>query len=74
MPAWKAAFTLVFGILCLGLACGAFIAPLALTTEENRWPWCGGLLLGAILMTTLFVLFLRSADRAFMGPASKHNP
>jgi hypothetical protein len=68
MPHWKALFIMAFGILCLGLAFGAFIAPLALTNEENRWAWCAGLLVATLVMGTLFTLFLKSADRAFMGP------
>jgi hypothetical protein len=74
MPHWKALFIMAFGILCLALALGAFLAPLALTNEEHRWLWCAGLFVATVFMGTLFVLFLRSADRAFMGadPRKSH--
>jgi hypothetical protein len=43
MPDWKVVFIMAFGILCLGLAFGALLAPLALTNEEHRWVCCAGL-------------------------------
>jgi hypothetical protein len=67
MPHWKVVFIMAFGILCLGLAFGAFLAPLALTNEEHRWEWCAGLAVVGLIMATLFTLFLKSADRAFGG-------
>jgi hypothetical protein len=71
MAGWKALFIVVLGIACLGLASAAFITPMALTAEEHKWAWFAGFLAGTAVLVTLFVLFLRSADRAFMGPAPK---
>ena len=66
MPAWKALFIMFFGILCLALVFGTIIVTLALTPEEHKWEWFSGLLGASIVMGTLFALFLRSADRAFV--------
>jgi hypothetical protein len=71
MPHWKALFIMAFGILCLALACGTFIAPLALSNEEYRWQWFAGIFVATVFMGTLFTLFLKSADRAFMGPDAR---
>jgi hypothetical protein len=71
MPHWKALFIMAFGILCLALACGTFIAPLALSNEVHRWQWFAGLVGATLFMGTLFTLFLESADRAFMGPDAR---
>jgi hypothetical protein len=73
MPTWKVVFIMLFGILCLLLVFGTLIAPLALTVEENRWPWFAGLLFASICMGALFTLFLKSADRSFMQPDAKRN-
>jgi hypothetical protein len=71
MAAWKVVFIVVLGVACLGLASATFITPLALTVEENKWAWFAGFFAGTAVMVALFVLFLRSADRAFMGSPPK---
>ena len=65
MAAWKVLFIAVFGVLCLVLVMGTIVVPLALTAEENRWLWFAGFLVSSIVMTTLFTLFLRNADRTY---------
>ena len=65
MPAWKVFVVAAFGVTCLGLVGGTFMAPLTLTDEDGKWWWFGGLLVASIIMITLFVIFLRHADRTF---------
>jgi hypothetical protein len=71
MTVWKVLFVLVFAGVCFALALATIIAPLALTPEENKWLWTGGLLLGTICMGTLFTLYLRREDRAFLRDESR---
>lgn len=66
MRDWKAAFIVVFGCTCLALVLATVVAPLALTAEDHRWLWFSGLLVASLCMSTLFTLFLRSADRAYI--------
>jgi hypothetical protein len=65
MPAWKVLLVVVMGLSCLALGLGTIIVPISMAGDDDRWLWLGGLLLGTIIMTTLFVLFLRSSDRNF---------
>jgi hypothetical protein len=65
MPAWKVLLVVVMGFSCLALGLGTIIVPISMAGADDRWLWLGGLLLGTIIMTTLFVLFLRSSDRNF---------
>jgi hypothetical protein len=70
MPAWKVLFIMAFGCVCLALVLGTLLVPLALTPEENKWLWFGGLLLGSACAVTLYTLFLKGADRNFMREES----
>jgi hypothetical protein len=65
MPAWKVLFVMVFGLACLALALATIVVPLSMPGDDDRWLWLGGLLVGTIIMSTLFTLFLRHADRTF---------
>jgi hypothetical protein len=64
MPTWKVLFIMLFGFVCLGLALATVIVPLSMVDSGYRWVWLAGLLLGTLCMSTLFALYLRSADRA----------
>lgn len=66
MPVWKVLFILVFGCICLALALGTIVVPLALDAEEHRWLWFGGLLLASICMGALFALYLVREDRTLI--------
>ena len=70
MPAWKVLLIGFFGVACMGLAVAIFVVPLAYEGGE-RWAWLGGLVAGAIITGTLFVMFLKSASRALGGPVRK---
>jgi hypothetical protein len=63
MPAWKALFIVVFGCVCLALALGTIVVPMAV--DENRWLWLAGLLVATVCMGTLFTIFLQRSDRTF---------
>src|SRR4051812_48906290 len=65
MPIWKVLFIAVFGCVCLGLALGTIVIPLALDAEDYRWLWFSGFLVGSICMGSLFALFLKHQDRSF---------
>jgi hypothetical protein len=70
MPGWKALAILALGIICLLLVLGAVLSPLFVPVEQ-RWSYVGGFAGGSVVMITLFVLFLRSADRAMMTSPRK---
>jgi hypothetical protein len=63
MPAWKALFIVVFGGVCLALALGTIVVPMAV--DEHRWLWLAGLLVATICMGSLFTIFLQRSDRNF---------
>ena len=65
MPAWKVLFVMVFGFSCLALALSTILVPMSLGENDNRWVWFGGLLVATIVMSTLFTMFLKNADRTF---------
>lgn len=66
MSDWKVLFIALFALTCLALVIATIVVPLALTAEDHKWLWFAGLLLASIGMSTLFTLYLRSADRALM--------
>ena len=68
MPGWKIFVVLLFAIATLALACATLIVPITLTPDEGRWLWLAGLLFADVVVGTLFVLFLKSADRHFTRP------
>ncbi len=65
MPAWKVAVVALFGLLCLALGWGTLIVAISFSVEEHKWLWFSGLLFATLLMTTLFVLFMKVADRSY---------
>jgi hypothetical protein len=69
MSDWKVLVVVAFAVICLGLVIATIVVPLALTPEDNKWAWFGGLLFATIGMGTLFTLFLRSAD----SPSAQNN-
>jgi hypothetical protein len=58
-------FVALLGLICLGLALSTIVVPMTLTVDQYKWVWFGGLLAGTLLMSTLFIVFLRHADRSF---------
>ena len=64
MSDWKVLLVVLFAVVCLALLIATIVVPLALTAEDHKWAWFGGLLFSTLCMGTLFTLFLRSADRA----------
>ena len=65
MPAWKVLLVGLFGVLCLALVGGTFMAPLTLSDEDGKWWWFGGLFFASICMISVFVAFLKHADKTF---------
>jgi hypothetical protein len=65
MPAWKVLFIVLFGFVCLALALGTIVVPISMGADDSKWAWFAGLLVGTIVMGTLFTMFLRHADRTF---------
>ena len=64
MPVWKILFILFLGGICLALALATVVVPLSMVGAP-KWQWMGGLGAAALVMGTLFALFLRHADGAF---------
>jgi len=65
MPIWKVLFIVLLGGICLTLGLGTVVVPFSMTEGTERWLWFGGLLVGTIVMGTLFALFLIHEDRKF---------
>jgi hypothetical protein len=63
MSAWKAAFIVAFGFVCLALALATILVPMAV--DEYRGLWLAGLLFATVCVGTLFAIFLNRADRTF---------
>jgi Na+/H+-translocating membrane pyrophosphatase len=67
VPAWKVLLTLLFFVVCLGLALATIVVPLTFSGGE-MWAWLGGLFAGTLVAGGLFALFLRHAGGAMDQP------
>src|SRR5262249_7231190 len=74
MATWKVLCVVAFGCASLALVIATIIVPLALTEADHKWLWFGGLLLAAVVVSTLFTLFLRSADRTYDQGGARKRP
>lgn len=64
MALWKTLVTMLLAAICLGLALATIVVPITIQGDE-RWYWLAGLLVGTVIMGTLFALFLKAQDRNF---------
>lgn len=65
MPVWKVLFIAMLGLICLTLTLATLIVPITLVEDSSRWVWLAGLLVSTVLMSTIFRLYMNSADRNF---------
>jgi len=65
MAVSKVLLIMLLGAICLGLALGTIVIPFSMAEGTDRWLWFGGLLVGTLVMGTLFTLFLVREDRKF---------
>lgn len=66
MPAWKVLVIGFLALTCLALGTATALMPMSLTGNE-MWGWMGGLGAATLVMTVLFVLFLRHTDKYMEG-------
>ena len=70
MPAWKVLLIGFFAVVCFGLVVATALVPMNYSGGE-RWGWMAGLGGGALVMATLFILFLRHADKQMDAKPSR---
>jgi hypothetical protein len=62
---WKVLFVGVFGVMCFARVGGMSIVLISLNAADNKWWWFTGLLLGSVIMSLMFMMFLKHADSTF---------
>ncbi|MBP3958385.1 hypothetical protein J8F10_24310 [Gemmata sp. G18] len=69
MSTWKVLVIGLFFVTCLALGLATIAVPLDMKGGE-RWAWLGGLFATTAFTTTLFILFLKYAERNMDAKAS----
>jgi hypothetical protein len=65
MPVWKVLLVALFAVTCFSLVLGTAAVLLSMDAADGKWWWFSGGLVGSVVMSSLFVLFLRHADSTF---------